>query len=386
MLVVDIRVREEILMNYRVYLSQPHLNGTEMKYVKEAFETNFLTSFGKNVDEFENGMARYIGVPKTLATASGTSAIHLALKYLGVEKGDSVFCSSLTFAASANPIVYQGGIPVFIDSEPNSWNMSPVALEKAFKWAQKNNKLPKAVIIVDLYGQAADYDKLLPICEEYNVPVLEDATEALGASYNSAKCGLFGKYGIFSFAGNKLITTSGGGMVVSEDEEGIKKMRYWASQARDPLPYYHHEEIGYNYRMSNVSAGIGRGQITTIDQRVLQKRKIYDKYKIGLSNCDVEMIPQIGYSSCWLSVMTFNSNKINVLDIISELNKHSIESRMVWKPMHLQPVYKDCMYFKHDEDFSKDVFQRGICLPSATIMKDEEQEEVIEIIKRQLDV
>lgn len=369
-------------MNYRIYLSQPHLNGIEMNYVKRAFDTNFLTLFGENVDAFEEGMTEYLDVPAALATSSGTSAIHLALRYMGVGKDDIVFCSSLTFAASANPIIYQGGIPVFIDSEPNSWNMSPVALEKAFEWAIKNNKLPKAVIIVDLYGQAANYNELLPICDKYGVPVLEDATEALGASYNNTKCGLFGKYGVFSFTSNKIITTSGGGMVVSSDVEGIKKMRYWASQAREPLPYYQHEEIGYNYRLSNISAGIGRGQLTTLDQRVLQKRAIYAKYKEAFKDLPITMMPILGFSSCWLSAMTFNDFDIKVMDLISELGKHGIESRMVWKPMHLQPVYKDYIYFKHSEDVSKQIFERGICLPSATIMKDEEQQEVIEIIRK----
>ena len=368
-------------MKHRIYLSQPHLNGTEMNYVKRAFDSNFLTLFGDNVDAFEAGMAEYIGAAAALATSSGTGAIHLALRYMGVGKGDIVFCSSLTFVASANPIVYQGGIPVFIDSEPNSWNMSHVALKKAFKWASKHQKLPKAVIIVDLYGQAADYDALLPICREYDVPVLEDSTEALGGSFNGTKCGLFGKCGIFSFVSNKLITTSGGGMVVSSDMKGIKKMRYWAAQAREPLPYYQHEEIGYNYRLSNVNAGIGRGQLATIDKRVSQKRAIYKKYKEAFRDLPIKMMPLFGYSSCWLSAMTINNPNINVLDLIRELEKDGIESRMVWKPMHLQPVFKDCMYFKHTEDISKQIFERGICLPSATIMKDEEQHEVIEIIR-----
>jgi len=369
-------------MKYRIYLSQPHLNGTEMNYVKSAFDSNYLTFFGENIDAFEAGIARYVGASAALATSSGTSAIHLALRYMGVGRGDMVFCSSLTFAASANPIVYQGGIPVFIDSEPNSWNMSPVALKKAFQWASELGKLPKAVIIVDLYGQAADYDALLPICREYGVPVLEDSTEALGASYNNIKCGLFGKYGIYSFTSNKIITTSGGGMVVSYDTEGIKKMRYWASQAREPLPYYQHEEIGYNYRLSNVSAGIGRGQLATLDERVRKKREIYEKYKQAFKDLPVKMMPMLGYSSCWLSAMTFEKPEINVLDVIKELDKHGIEARMVWKPMHLQPIYKDCKYFKHSEDISRQIFERGICLPSATVMKDEEQQEVIEIIKK----
>ena len=366
---------------YRIYLSQPHLNGTELNYIKSAFDSNFLTPFGENVDAFEAGMAQYVGAPTALATSSGTSAIHLALRYMGVGRGDIVFCSSLTFVASANPIIYQGAIPVFIDSEPNSWNMSPVALKKAFKWASKHSKLPKAVIIVDLYGQAADYDALLSICREYGVPVLEDSTEALGGSYNDIKCGLFGKYGIYSFVSNKLITTSGGGMIVSSDIEGIKKMRFWAAQAREPLPYYHHEEIGYNYRLSNVNAGIGRGQLATIDKRVSQKRAIYKKYKQSFRDLPIKMMPMLGYSSCWLSAMTIDNSNIKVIDLISELEKESIESRMVWKPMHLQPVFKDCMYFKHTEDISRQIFEKGICLPSATIMKDEEQHEVIEIIR-----
>jgi len=243
-------------LNRRIYLSPPHAGGREMDYIKEAFDTNWIAPLGPNVDEFEKELCRYVGIKHGLALSSGTAGIHLALRYLGVGQGDVVFCSSLTFAGSCSPVIYQQAIPVFIDSEPYSWNMSPDALEKAFQWAQKKNRIPKAVIIVDLYGQSADYDCLVPICERYGVPVIEDAAEALGASYNGRKCGHFGLISVFSFNGNKIITTSGGGMVVSEDSQAIEKMRFWSAQAREDVRHYEHKEIGYNYRLSNICAGI----------------------------------------------------------------------------------------------------------------------------------
>lgn len=369
-------------MDYKIYLSQPHLNGTEMDYIKKAFETNHLTYFGENIDDFQREISRYVGASDALATCSGTCGLHLALINAGVNAGDYVFCSSLTFAASANPIMYQGATPIFIDSEPDTWNMSPIALEKAFEWAKANNKLPKAVVVVDLYGQSADYDKILPLCKRYGAIVIEDSTEALGAKYNGKHCGMLGDVGVFSFTSNKIITTSGGGMIVSEDVESIKKMRYLASQAREPLPYYQHTKVGYNYRLSNVSAGIGLGQLTTLELRVKQKQHIFDKYKSELKECPLTMMPIKFESNYWLSCFTLDDETIDVMDIIECLEANKIEARMIWKPMHLQPIYDGYLYFMHNDDVSRNIFERGLCLPSATIMTDEEQNEVIGILKQ----
>lgn len=373
-------------MQKRIYLSPPHMSGYEMKYIQEAFETNWIAPLGPNVDAFEHELCNYVGSKYGLALSSGTAGIHLALRYLGVGPGDYVFCSSLTFAGSCNPIMYQHANPVFIDSEPYSWNMSPEALEKAFAWAKKENKMPKAVIIVDLYGQSADYDRLLPICEHYGVPVIEDAAEALGATYQGKKCGTFGNIGVFSFNGNKIITTSGGGMVVSDDEEAIKKMRFWSTQAREPERHYEHKEYGYNYRMSNICAGIGRGQLIALGDRIKAKKEIRKRYEEGLKDLPVKFMPVSvkGEPNYWLTVMTINEEcKVNPVDIIVALEKGNIESRPVWKPMHMQPVFANCYFFSHacDEDVGTDLFARGICLPSGSAMTQEEQERVIEIIK-----
>lgn len=373
-------------MNKRIYLSPPHMSGNEMKYIQEAFESNWIAPLGPNVDAFEKEISNYVGAKYGLALSSGTAGIHLALKYLGVGHGDYVFCSSLTFAGSCNPILYQNAIPVFIDSEPESWNMSPVALEKAFEWAKKEKKMPKAVIIVDLYGQSADYDQLLPICEHYGVPVIEDAAEALGATYQGKKCGTFGKIGVFSFNGNKIITTSGGGMVVSDDKEAIDKMRYWATQAREPVLHYEHKEYGYNYRMSNILAGIGRGQLEILDLRIAQKKEIRRRYEEELKGLPISFMPifEKGSPNYWLTVITVEDvNKSRASDLIHALNNENIESRPVWKPMHLQPVFKAYKFFSHldSDSISQHLFERGVCLPSGTTMNEKEQEVVIEIIR-----
>jgi len=370
----------------RIYLSPPHMNGNEIEYVKNVFDTNWIAPLGPHVDGFEKELSERVGVKSAVALSSGTAGIHLALKYLGVGQGDFVFCSSLTFSGSCNPIMYEKAIPVFIDSDPESWNMSPVALEKAFKCAKINNSLPKAVIIVNLYGQSADWDKIIPICNKYNVPIIEDAAESLGSLYNGRPTGSFGYFGIFSFNGNKIITTSGGGMVVSNDEDAIRKLRFWATQSREPARHYEHKEVGYNYRMPNVCAAIGRGQLDTLDDRIKAKRNIFYKYKKELEGLPVEMMPIL--AKCrpnhWLSVLTINKNsKVKPDDIITSLEKENIESRPLWKPMNAQPVFQGYQYFKHNDNISTgdDLFARGICLPSGTSMTEEELERVIRIVR-----
>lgn len=374
-------------MQERIFLSPPHMSGNEMKYIQEAFDTNWIAPLGKNVDKFEEEICEYVGVDHALALSSGTAGIHLALKYFGVGPGDYVFCSDLTFAGSCNPIMYQYANPIFIDSEPNTWNMSPVALEKAFEWAAAENKMPKAIIIVDLYGQSADYDQLLPICKKYGVPVIEDAAEALGATYKGKMCGTFGDISIFSFNGNKIITTSGGGMVVSNDEAAIKKMRFWATQSRENVKHYEHKEIGYNYRMSNVCAGIGRGQLELLDVIKDKRKFIFDKYKNDLKELPLDFMDNssIGEPNYWLSVLLVNeSSKINPSRIVDELEKENIESRLVWKPMHLQPIFSDCLYFLNgsNQSCSREIFLKGICLPSGSSLQPEQQDLIINIIKK----
>lgn len=374
--------------NKRIYLASPHMGGLEEVFVKEAFDTNWIAPLGANVDGFEKELSEYVGSKTGAALSSGTAAIHMALKAVGVEKGDKVFCSSLTFAASCNPIIYQGGIPVFIDSEPESHNMSPVALEKAFKAYEEKGEMPKAVIVVNLYGQSADMDKIMEICKKYNVLIIEDAAESLGATYKGKHSGTFGEYGIYSFNGNKIITTSGGGMLVSNNEEGIAKVRFWSTQARDKARHYEHTELGYNYRMSNIVAGIGRGQLRVLEDRIAKKKEIFETYKEAFKEIeDIEMMPvcEYGEPNYWLTTITLNENsKVKPLDIILALEKENIESRPIWKPMHIQPYYKEYDFYSHNDEeisVSEDIFNRGVCLPSDTKMTKEEQERVIKIIK-----
>lgn len=350
--------------------------GYEMQYIKEAFATNWIAPLGNNVNEFENELARYLDIGHAVALSSGTAAIHMALKAAGVEAGDIVFCSSLTFSATANPIIYQNAIPVFIDSDYETWNMSPVALEQAF---EKYN--PKAVLVVHLYGLAADMDKIVKICNRHNVALIEDAAESLGTVYKEEHAGTFGDYGAFSFNGNKIITTSGGGMLVSNNKERIDKVRFWATQSRDKARYYQHSELGFNYRMSNVVAGIGRGQLKVLDKRIKRKREIYDFYKLELEPLEgVEMMPinEWNEPNCWLSCMTL-SGKIRPLDIMEALEKENIESRPIWKPMHLQPFFKDYDFI--GEGVAERIFENGICLPSDTKITDEDLKRIVKIIK-----
>lgn len=374
-------------MNKRIFLASPHMSGYEIQYVKEAFDTNWIAPLGPNVDGFEKEVAEYVGTKAAAALSAGTAAIHLALKYVGVQRGDLVFCSTLTFSASCNPIMYEGAEPVCIDSEPESWNMSPVALKKAFEICNTRGKLPKAVIIVNLYGQSADMDRLKEICDSYGVAIIEDAAESLGATYKGNFSGTIGDLGVYSFNGNKIITTSGGGMLVSNNDVAIKKARFWATQSRDAARHYQHTELGYNYRMSNVVAGIGRGQLKVLEERIAQKKHIYEAYKEAFKNIkDIEMMPvcDFGEPNYWLSVITLKeTSKVKPLDIMLALEKENIESRPVWKPMHLQPYYKKYDFYSHNEEgisVSEDIFNRGVCLPSDTKMTKEDINRVINII------
>ena len=370
--------------NKKIYLSSPHMSneGYEQKYVKEAFDTNWIAPLGENVNKFEEELSEYVGVKYGAALSSGTAAIHMALKALDVGKDDIVFCQSLTFSATANPIIYQNAKPVFIDSENDTWNMDPKALEKAFEKYPN----PKAVIVVHLYGTPAKMDQIKEICEKHSVPLVEDAAESLGTTYKGKQTGTFGKYGIYSFNGNKILTTSGGGMLISDDKEKISKVKFWATQSRDKERYYQHSEIGYNYRMSNIVAGIGRGQLKVLDKRIAKKTDIYNTYKNAFEEIkDIEMNPidQNSKSNHWLSVITIkDGSKISPLQIIEALEKENIESRPVWKPMHMQPVFAQYEYIQvAQKSVSEDLFNRGVCLPSDTKMTNEEQNRVIKVIK-----
>lgn len=372
-------------MEKRIYLSSPHMSseGFEQKYVKEAFDTNWIAPLGENVNKFEEELARYVGSKNAAALSAGTAAIHMAFKALDVKEDDIVFCSSLTFSATANPIIYQNATPVFIDSEKETWNMDPKALEKAFEKYPN----PKAVIVVHLYGTPAKIEEIKEICDKHNVPLVEDAAESLGATYNGKQTGTFGKFGVYSFNGNKIITTSGGGMLVSDDEESIAKVRFWSTQSREKARHYEHKEIGYNYRMSNIVAGIGRGQLKVLDKRIEQKTNIYNTYKEGFKDIkEIEMqpIPENTKPNHWLSVITLKENsKVKPLDFMEALDKENIESRPVWKPMHMQPVFEKYDFIKvADKPISEDLFERGVCLPSDTKMTKEEQEVVINTIKK----
>lgn len=364
----------------RIYLSSPHMSeeGYEMQYIQEAFDTNWIAPLGKNVNEFEKDFASRVGAKHAAALTSGTGAIHMALKAAGVGKGDIVFCQSLTFSATANPIIYQNAIPVFIDSDYETWNMNPKLLEEAFE------KYPqvKAVLVVHLYGLSTDMDKIMDICNKHNVTVIEDAAESLGTYYKGKHTGTFGEYGIFSFNGNKIITTSGGGMLVSDNEERIEKVRFWATQARDKARHYQHSELGFNYRMSNVVAGIGRGQLKVLDQRLAKKKYIFEFYKRELGNLDgVQFMPinEWNEPNCWLSCLTLSGN-VKPLDIIEALEKNNIESRPIWKPMHMQPFFANYDYI--GADVSEKLFENGVCLPSDTKMTDDDLHRVVNVIKK----
>lgn len=381
---VDLIVRMDL--DERILLSTPHLGTQEMEFVDEAFKTNWIAPLGPNVDAFEKEFAEYIGVAHAAATNSGTAALHLALRLFDVSSGDKVFCSSLTFVASANPILYQGATPVFIDSEPYSWNMSPGALSRALEDAERDGALPKAVIVVNLYGQSADFDELHKICQMYGVPIVEDAAESLGATYKGKASGSFGAIGIFSFNGNKIITTSGGGMLVSDDPEIVQKARFLSTQGREAVRHYEHRELAYNYRMSNVLAGIGRGQLTVLPERVTARRNIFDRYVSGLKDInEIYWMPEAvsGHSTRWLSVCLVRSVDKSSSGLIDHLESENIEARPVWMPMHLQPLYEGCRYYPHtaEDSISDDLFSNGVCLPSGSNLTSIQQDRIIQAIK-----
>ena len=359
-----------------------------MEYINEAFETNWIAPLGKNVDEFEKEVAAYVGVKHGSALSAGTAALHLAVKLAGIKPGDIVFSSSTTFAATCNPVTYEGGQLVFIDSEKDTWNMSPEALKAAFeKYPQA-----KAVVLVHLYGTPAKMDEIMAICKEHGAVLIEDAAEALGSSYKGVKCGAFGEFGIVSFNGNKIITTSGGGMLLSNDEEMIKKSRFLATQAREPERHYEHKEIGYNYRMSNIVAGIGRGQMHTLDEYMQRKQALYETYKQAFADIpEIEMNPlnPDGEANNWLSCMTLSQecieSGITPIMIMDALQAENIESRPIWKPMNLQPVYADNDFISVETSngvsIGEDIFNRGLCLPSDIKNTEEDMKRIIGIIR-----
>lgn len=372
-------------MNPKIWLSSPHMGTNEFKNVKEAFDTNWIAPLGPHVDGFERDLAEFLGEGVHVAAlSSGTAALHLALIMLGVQAGDEVLCQSMTFSASANPIAYQGATPVFVDSEDHTWNMSPDLLELAIQDRLRNGKKPKAIIVVHLYGMPAEMDRIMAIADRHEIPVVEDAAEALGSSFKGQKLGTFGAMSILSFNGNKIITTSGGGALVSSNEAYIKQARFLATQARDAAPHYQHSHIGYNYRMSNVCAAIGRGQMDVLLERVQQRRANYTFYQETLA-----AIPRIQfaeepngdyYSNRWLStVLVDDSQGVSREDIRLALEQENIESRPLWKPMHLQPVFANAPYY--GDGTSERLFDQGLCLPSGSNMTDEERERVVNCIK-----
>jgi dTDP-4-amino-4,6-dideoxygalactose transaminase len=371
----------------KVLLSSPTMHGEEMEYVKEAYDSGWVTPLGKNVDEFEREVTKYLGIKDAAATVSGTSALHCAVKLAGVKQGSIVLCSDLTFAATVNPVSYENGTQVFIDSERDTWNMNHKALKKAFeKYNGIDNPKPTAVVLAHLYGTPAKIDEIREICESQNVPLIEDAAESLGATYKGVQTGNFGNWAAISFNGNKIITSSGGGMFLSNDNESAKKVRFWCTQSREPYPWYQHEELGYNYRMSNIVAGIGIGQMKHLDEHKAIKREIYEYYKQGLSELPVEMNPydeENSQPNFWLSCMTINKGvDVKPMTVIDTLKEYNAEARPIWKPMHMQPLYKNNDFITVDNDnVGEDIFARGLCLPSDIKMTREEQSKVVEIIK-----
>lgn len=372
-------------MKSKIWLSSPHMGGGEMKYVQEAFDQNWVAPLGKNVDEFENAIQEFIEEDKFVAAlSSGTAALHLALIQLGVGYGDEVICQSFTFSASANPIKYLGANPVFVDSDPVNWNMSPFFLEEAIKDRISKNKKPKAVIIVHLYGMPALMDEITAICSKYEIPLIEDSAEALGSTYKNKKCGTFGDFAILSFNGNKIITTSGGGALVGPTKETKEKTIFLSTQARDNAPHYQHSEIGYNYRLSNICAGIGRGQMEVLSDRIQQRRAVNDFYKDVFSNIDaVKLFSEASsdfFSNHWLSSITIDkkvTTRTNQ-ELMAAFAEENIETRPLWKPMHLQPVFNDCQYY--GETVSEELFTAGLCLPSGSNITNDDKNRIYEVI------
>ena len=367
-----------------ILLSTPHMGDSELEFVKEAFDTNWIAPVGPHVDAFEQEFCQLVGTSHAAAVSSGTAALHLALRLIGIEPGDEVFCSTLTFIATASPITYLGAKPVLIDSDRTSWNMNPDLLQEALDHRAKTGKLPKAVVLVHLYGQSADIDPILETCDRYNIPLIEDAAEALGATYKGRSPGTFGKIGIYSFNGNKIITTSGGGMLVSEDPDLVAKARFLATQARDPAPHYQHSEIGYNYRLSNVLAGIGRGQLRVLSDRVEARRHNFEVYQQALGSLPgIQFMPEASFcrATRWLTCLTIDLKTFGCdrEQVRLALAEHQIEARPVWKPLHLQPVFAGCECI--GGEVAEYLFETGLCLPSGSNLMPEDLNRVIEVIK-----
>jgi len=370
-------------MTERIYLSPPHLGCAEAEFVAEAFSSNWIAPMGPHVDAFEQEVGERAGGLHAVALSSGTAAIHLALRLAGIGPGDEVLCPTLTFCASANPIVYEGGQPVFIDVEKGSWNLDPGLLADELRECASRGKLPRAVVVVDLYGQCADYDEILAICARYEVPVIEDAAEALGAVYKGRAAGQFGCCGIFSFNGNKIITASGGGMLVSQDESLIRKARHLATQARDCVPYYQHSSIGYNYRMSNILAAIGRGQLRVLDARIAARKRNFFTYKAALEKLPgINLMPTSckGEPNYWITCITINPKSFGAGcdEVRLALEAKGIESRLAWKPLHLQPIFTGCRV--RGGAVAESVFAQGLCLPSGSALSDSDLERICGII------
>lgn len=372
-------------MNTRIFLSFPHLGGNEMQYINEAFAESWVVPLGPNVDEFEKRLESYLNAPNVVALSAGTAALHLGLVELGVTAGDEVVCQSFTFAASANPVKYQGAHPVFVDSEPGTWNMDPDALERAITDRKRaTGRYPKAIVVVHLYGMPTKMDEIMAIARRYGIPVLEDAAEALGSTYKGRKCGTIGDFGALSFNGNKIITTSGGGALICPNSEAAKHVKFLATQAREPMPYYYHKEIGYNYRLSNISAGIGCGQMEHIAERVSRRREIHSLYARELGNLPgitVHSEPDAdAVSNFWLTTILLDDKlPFSPEELRLTLEASNIESRRLWRPMNMQPVYADAPFY--GDGCAERLFDRGLCLPSGSILTDDEIARVIDCIK-----
>ena len=373
-------------MNKRIFLSFPHLGGNEMQYINEAFSESWVVPLGPNVDEFERRLETYLSASNVVALSAGTAALHLGLVELGVTAGDEVLCQSFTFAASANPVKYQGANPVFVDSEPDTWNMSPDALERAIIDRKRvTGRYPKAIVVVHLYGMPTKMSEIMAIAARYNIPVLEDAAEALGSTYKGRKCGTIGNFGALSFNGNKIITTSGGGALICPNDEAERHVKFLATQAREPMPYYYHKEIGYNYRLSNISAGIGCGQMEHIAERVARRREIHALYAKGLASLPgitVHTEPTAdAVSNFWLTtILLDDSLQFSPEDLRQALEAENIESRRLWRPMNMQPVYADAPFY--GDGCAERLFNRGLCLPSGSILTDEEIARVVDCITK----
>jgi dTDP-4-amino-4,6-dideoxygalactose transaminase len=372
-------------MTKRIFLSPPHLSGREPEFIAAAIESNWIAPLGPMVDAFEKEVCEYIGIGHGVALSSGTAALHLAILIAGVQRGDDVLCATLTFSATANAIAYAGGRPVFIDCDRASWNLDPDLLQEELLSRAASGRRTAAVIAVDLYGQCADYDRIEEICRNYGIPLIEDSAEALGATYKDKKAGTFGKMAVLSFNGNKIITTSGGGMLVSMDKALINKGRFLATQARDPAPHYQHSTIGYNYRMSNVLAALGRGQLLAIDERISARRKAFDYYRNGLRETNgIRFMPEASYGigNRWLTCILIEPQEFGATreEVRLALEADEIESRPIWKPMHMQPVFRDC--HKRGGEVAEEIFTKGLCLPSGSSLSHADQDRVIEIIMR----